>query len=178
MEIIVDSTTGESVFCERGVHQVGDFRVSSTGVSVKCPSIDQYCTSSKPFECEFGAYDDELDCCICDPGMAGIHCDELDNCIITYNQKEIDDLLPGQKSCSQRERLCGMHHGVQHVHDGATVYPPPVPGPHTNLNDAETCDSGTSLKSWSDLWTILQQIPGIIWHNVIIPLWNKLRNLF
>eukprot|EP01083_Nonionella_stella_P249400 862441_1 len=84
-------------------------------ISIICPSIDLYCPNAKPFECEFGSYDAIKSCCMCQPGYHGPRCDVRDDCIITDDESIIEDANE-ERSCKNRERLCGMHHGAQSYH--------------------------------------------------------------
>jgi len=76
IEITINTT--DVITCYRNQTLV-DFPTSSYSslVSIKCPNIDAICgTSSKPFSCYWGTWNDQLSKCICSVGYIGDDCNE------------------------------------------------------------------------------------------------------
>eukprot|EP01084_Bolivina_argentea_P107898 192867_1 len=65
---------------------------SINGVDIKCPNIDAICgSSSEPFVCYWGNYNDDLSQCICSPGYTGSDCNTEDTSL------EPDAIIPPGK---------------------------------------------------------------------------------
>ena len=52
--------------------------------TITCPNVDTICgTTSKPFECQWGEYNDDLSQCICSVGYTGSQCSSEDTDLVT-----------------------------------------------------------------------------------------------
>lgn len=75
------SVGSEIVNCTRANQDTYKY-LSSKKLNVTCPNIDQICITSKPFQCQWGYYDDTYSKCICSPGYTGTYCTIADNSTI------------------------------------------------------------------------------------------------
>lgn len=82
--------TGEVISCSRADGDalvVKDVTSVSELQSITCPDIDTVCgTTTKPFECFYGEYNDVMEKCICSAGYTGTQCDMKDMDLVTEAQ--------------------------------------------------------------------------------------------
>ena len=88
----IDIIIGEyaSVQCYRkDIFQSKSVIIDNYMYTIECPNIDTICINKKPFECKYGAWNDELNKCICKAGFEGDSCENkleiIVDSLVEYN---------------------------------------------------------------------------------------------
>ena len=83
VDITIDSGTVVSCTKDNALSTVAVSGVSGLA-SIQCPNTDTICGSTtKPFQCKYGTYDDTLGRCVCSPGYSGDSCSDEDTSLVS-----------------------------------------------------------------------------------------------